>query len=118
MNFIYGKPFICKYLYADIMTEKGKSVVKPVGVIMSLGRDNIGWSLVSPYESFNKVINLTKRNLLEVAYSRCNSSTWQEKHGVEKDALSYHDLKKCPTSIRESVWKMHKRADKYFAKGE
>ena len=78
-----------------IIVEKGN---KPYGVIVSIGRNQIGWAMCSPKDLYNKKLGL------EIALNRA------EYYGTNKEKL----LLEAPFSIRKELLKMYDRSKRYF----
>lgn len=70
----------------------------PIGIIVAIDRNRIGWSLCNKKDQFNKYIG--KR----IAINRADY------YGTNKDLL----LEEVPDSIREEIIKMYDRSKKYF----
>lgn len=70
----------------------------PIGVIVAIDRDRIGWSLCNKKDTFDKQIGL------RIALNRA------EFYGTNKSFL----LEQIPDSIREEIIEMYTRSEKYF----
>ena len=80
---------------SSVIVEKGNN---PYGVIVSIGRNQIGWAMCSPKDLYNKKLGL------EIALNRA------EHYGTNKEKL----LEEAPYSIREELLKMYDRSEHYY----
>lgn len=70
----------------------------PIGVIVAIGKDQIGWSLCNPLDSYDRKLGLA------IAENRAID------YGINKEKV----IKECPMSIRQDIIEMYERAEKYF----
>lgn len=70
----------------------------PVGIIVAIDRNQIGWSLCNKKDQFNKHMGR------KIAVNRADF------YGTNKTLL----LKEVPDSIKEEIIKMYDRSEKYY----
>ena len=71
---------------------------EPIGVIVAIDRNRVGWSLCSPHDKFDK------------EYGKMVAQRRAEAYGTDSQKV----FDNAPYSIIEDIQKMYERSQKYF----
>ncbi len=81
--------------YSTRLVETGGD---PIGVIVAIGKNRVGWSLCCPRDKFDK------------EYGQMIAVRRAEAYGTDKERT----FRNAPYSIRTDIQKMYERSQKYF----